>query len=309
MRILVVGGNGSLGRELIPALLAEGHQVTVLDKELGVVRTMAHPQLSCAEGAVENEAAGAKAIGGVDAIVHLAWSFSDEPRFLLEHDLRGHILLLEAARAQHVRNFVYASTAVVYGKPVRTPIHEDHPLRVLEARKPAYGIAKQFAEHLTLQAAMEQKFSGTVLRFWWAFGATIAGKYLRDMLNTAAQGKPIAVPARAGGSFLCQHDFNGAMMAALKEPSKGGRVFNLASAYVTWEEVAAMAVAATGGTGEVQVVPTEQWTGPAFLADAWELDTTRIREELGFSPENDSAEVRRTLAAAIEKTWENVRSS
>jgi nucleoside-diphosphate-sugar epimerase len=55
-----------------------------------------------------------------------------------------------------VRHFLYTSTAVVYGKPLRVPIDEEHPLRVLEARKPAYGIAKEFAEKLTLLAAKER---------------------------------------------------------------------------------------------------------------------------------------------------------
>ena len=309
MRILVVGGNGSLGRELIPFLLAEGHLIVVLDKELGVVRTIAHPQLSFVQGGVEEEAAVKEAMAGVETVIHLAWSFSDDPRFLLDHDLRGHVLLLEAARAQHVSHFIYTSTAVVYGKPLCNPINEDHPLRVLEARKPAYGIAKQFAEHLTMLAANEDGFSGTVLRFWWAFGTTIAGKHLRDMLKTAAQGHPIAVPAKAGGSFLCQEDFNRAVLAALKEPRQGGRVFNLASSYVTWEEVAGMATSATGASAGVQVIPAAEWKGAAFLADAWELDTSRIRDALGFSSVRNPAGVRDALAEAIAKTWENVRSS
>jgi len=57
MRILVSGGNGSVGCGLIPSLLAQGHRVVVLDKDLGVVRVIAHPQLSFVQGAVEDPAA------------------------------------------------------------------------------------------------------------------------------------------------------------------------------------------------------------------------------------------------------------
>ena len=53
----------------------------------------------------------------------------------------------------------------MYGKPIRVPIDEDHPLRVLEARKPAYGMAKEFAEKLTLLAARTEGPPATVLRF------------------------------------------------------------------------------------------------------------------------------------------------
>ncbi len=303
MRILVVGGNGSLGRELIPTLLREGHQVAVLDKELGMVRTLAHSQLFSFEGGVEDEPVIAEAVAGADAIVHLAWSFSDDPRHLLEHDLRGHVLLLEAARSQGVSHLIYASTAVVYGKPVRTPIDEDHPLRVLDARKPAYGMAKEFAEKLTLQAGVTHGFSGTVFRFWWAFGEAIGGKHLRDMLRSAAAGNPVSVPANAGGSFLTQEDFNRGVLAALKQPVKGGRVFNLASAYVSWEEVAKMAVEATGSAASVEVVPSAEWSGAAFLSDRWELDDRKVRARLGFSPSRDPSGVREALRQAIAHTW------
>src|SRR5512136_1703656 len=116
MRILVTGGNGSVGCGLIPSLLDRGHSVVVFDKELGVVRGIAHPQLALVSGGVEDASAVAEATRGIEAIVHLAWSFSDDPGYLLEHDLRGHLLLLAAAKQQGVRRFLYTSTAVVYGK-------------------------------------------------------------------------------------------------------------------------------------------------------------------------------------------------
>ena len=226
----------------------------------------------------------------------------------MEHDLRGHALLLGAARDQGVRHFIYTSTAVVYGKPVRTPIDEEHPLRVLEARKPAYGMAKEFAEKLTLLAARETALSATILRFWWAFGEEIGGRHLRDMLKTAAAGQPVRVPADCGGSFLSQEDFNQAVETILSMPATGGRVFNLASAYVTWEEVARMVVKVTGGTGAVEVVPREAWTGAAFLADRWELADRQIRTAVGFKPTRDTVEVREALGRAIAGTWERLRS-
>ncbi len=308
MRILVTGGNGSVGCGLIPSLLHRGHSVVVLDKELGVVRGMAHPQLAFVPGGVEDEPAVAQATRGVEAIIHLAWSFSDDPTYLLEHDLRGHLLLLAAAREQGVRQFIYTSTAVVYGKPVRAPIGEDDPLRVLAARKPAYGMAKEYAEKLILLAAQEGGPAATILRFWWAFGADIGGRHLRDMLKTATAGKPLPVPADCGGSFLSQDDLNLAVEKILSSPGSGGRVFNLASAYVTWEDVARMVVEVTGGRGGIEVVPREAWAGAAFLADRWELDDRRIRAQLGFTPCRDEAGVREALRKAIGATWARLQA-
>jgi UDP-glucose 4-epimerase len=309
MRILVTGGNGSVGQGLIPHLLDRGHQVIVLDKELGVARKIAHPQLSLVEGAVEDPAAVAEASRGAEVIIHLAWSFSDDPEFLFDHDLKGHLLLLQAAREQKARHFIYTSTAVVYGKPVHVPIGEDDPLQVLTARKPAYGVAKEFAEKLTFLAAQAGAMSATVLRFWWAFGDEIGGKHLRDMLKTAAADTPLQVPAECGGSFLTQGDFNGAVEAVLARAGSGGRAFNLASAYVTWEQVAQMVVRVAGSTAPIEVIPKGQWTGAAFLADRWELDDRRIRMALGYTPVRDEAGVREGLERAIARTWARVQSA
>ena len=294
---------------MIPALLAGGHQVVVLDKELGAVRAIAHPRLVLVSGAVEDQAAVAEATRGTEAIVHLAWSFSDDPIYLLEHDLRGHLFLLTAAREQGIKHFLYASTAVVYGKPLRTPIDEDHPLRVLAARKPAYGVAKEFAEKLLSLAAQGTGLSATVVRFWWAFGGEIGGKHLREMLRTAAEGRTLQVPADCGGSFLSQDDFNLAAATILSHPVSGGRVFNLASDYVSWEEVARMVVEVTGSAAKIEAIPAPEWTGAAFLADRWELDDRRIRNQLGFVPAREPAGVREALRRAIARTWERVQPS
>jgi UDP-glucose 4-epimerase len=289
---------------LIPAFLARGHQVVALDKELGALQAQPHPGLTLVPGVVEDRTAVEQAVRGAEAIIHLAWSFSDDPQVLLEQDLRGHLLLLDAAKAHGVRHFIYTSTAVVYGKPVRAPIDEEHPLRVLEARKPAYGMAKEFAEKLTLLAALTEKLPSTILRFWWAFGEEIGGRHLREMLRAAAAGKPLQVPADCGGSFLSMEDFIQAVDLTLLNPASFGKVFNLASLYVTWEEVARMAVEVTGSAVRVEVVPAPEWTGAAFLADRWELDDRRIRETLGFKPVRDPAGSREALRRAIARTWQ-----
>jgi len=95
----------------------------------------------------------------------------------------------------------------------------------------------------------------------------------------------------------------------LPRPAEGGRVFNLASAYVPWEEVARMILEATGSPAGVEVVPRAAWTGAPFLADRWELDDRRIREALGFKPGRDPAGVREGLRQAIRATWQKLSTA
>jgi UDP-glucose 4-epimerase len=306
MRILVTGGNGSIGRELVPALLTRGHEVVVLDREVKALDH--HPRLRLIQNSVEDAAAVAEATRDVEAIVHLAWSFADDPAYLLEHDLRGHLHLLEAARREKVRRFLYTSTAVVYGKPMRQPIDEDHPLLVLAARKPAYGIAKEFAEKLTFLVAETDGPPAAILRFWWAFGQEIGGRHLREMLRAAAAGEPLIIPVDCGGSFLALDDFIQIVDLLLGTDLRGGQVFNLASGYVTWKEIARLVLEVTGSAASTRIVPRSEWTGAAFLADRWELDDRRIRTELGFKPAREPAGLRLALRDAIAATWKSLRA-
>src|SRR3974377_744610 len=107
MRILVTGANGNVGQELVPALLARGHHVVALDKKLDTLRAVSHSDLELVLGALQDEGAVGRATLGAEAIIHLAWSFSDDPRVLMESDLRRHLLLLNAARAPGGRDFIY----------------------------------------------------------------------------------------------------------------------------------------------------------------------------------------------------------
>lgn len=307
MRILVTGGAGNIGVGLVPALLTAGHEVVVLDREPGALEPPSLPGLAVVRGAVEDRASAEEALRGAEAVLHLAWSFSEDPAVLLERDLRGHQLLLETARRAKVRHFLYASTAVVYGKPLRLPVDEDHPQLVLEARRPSYGLAKDFAEKLTLLADRTGGPPATIFRFWWAFGSTIGGRHLREMLRAAARGERLVVPAGCGGSFVSIEDLAQAVQLALENPAALGRVFNVASAYVGWDEVARLVADATGSRAGVEVVPLEGWRGPAFLAEAWRLDDGLIRARLGYRPRRDDAGLRDLLGQAIARTWEAER--
>ena len=308
MRVLVTGGSGSLGSELVPALAARGREVVVLDRQPGAAAASSGLGIAVVEGAVEDRTAVEKAVRGAEVVIHMAWSFAEDPATLLERDLRGHQVLLDACRAHAVRHFVYTSTAVVYGKPVHVPIREDDPLRALEARKPSYGVAKEFAEKLALLATLSGGPPATILRFWWAFGADIGGRHLRDMLRDAAAGKDLLVPGACGGSFLSIEDFIHAIELVMLRPESFGQVFNLSSAYVEWEEIARMAVEVTGSSARVVVVPSGEWKGAAFLADSWRLDDDRIRRVLGFEPRRDARQVRDMLKKAMGQTWKKVVS-
>jgi UDP-glucose 4-epimerase len=301
-KILVTGGAGSCGRYLTATLLGRGYEVRVIDKGIEPLRSIADKRLALFHAGLEDRNALKAAVDGVDAVLHLAWSFSEDPLVVLEQDLRGHIYLLEEMASRKVRHLIYASTAVVYGKPRYSPIDEEHPLRVEEARKPLYGIAKAAAEKLCLMYGKTKGPPATVVRFWWAYGDDIGGKHLREMLKTASAGDPLNVPGDSGGSFLHMADLAQGVERCLFNTEAYGRTFNFSTVYVSWEDVAKMVRDVTGSRSEVRCIPREEWTGAAFLSDPWELSDSAARESIGYRPMEASA-AKESLKKAIAACW------
>jgi UDP-glucose 4-epimerase len=304
-KILITGGAGSCGRVLTASFLGRGYEVRVIDKDVEPLRSVGDKGLTLFRAGLEDRDALKAAVDGVDAVLHFAWSFSEDPLEVLEKDLRGHIYLLEEMASRKVPHLIYASTAVVYGKPRYSPIDEEHPLRVEEARKPLYGIAKAAAEKLCLMYGKTKGPPATVVRFWWAYGDDIGGKHLREMLKTASEGDPLNVPGDSGGSFLHMADLAQGVDRCLFNPKAFGRTFNFSTVYVTWEEVAEMVRDVTGSRSGIRCIPREKWTGAAFLSDPWELSDTSARELLGYRP-MDAIEAKASLKGAISACWKGM---
>lgn len=298
MHFLVTGGAGSVGRDLTASLLGTGHRVRVLDK-VAAPAGVGDDRLEWVTGRVEDAGLVREAVEGVDTVVHLAWSFSDDPLVLVESDLKGHVLLLDACVAARVSRFLYASTAVVYGKPPGAALSEDAPCLVEDARKPYYAAAKLAAEQLARAYGKAKALPATVFRFWWSYGATIGGKHLRDLLARAERGEPLRVPERAGGSFLDHEDLADAVLRAAETPGSAGHVLNLATLYLEWKDVAEMIVGVAGSSSPVEVVPRSAWDGPEFLADPWNLSTAKAGRLLGFRSRFAPEAARRRLREAI----------
>ncbi len=299
MRILITGGAGSVGRHLTGFMLEHGHQVRVLDLDLQSLQGINHPRLELVAGSTGDASLVRKAAEGQEVIIHLAWSFADGLAETFEKDVLGLVRVLDAARAVGVKHVIYTSSAVVYGQPVEDPIAEEHPCLVMAARKPIYALSKLTTEQICQVYAAQYGFPVSVIRFWWAYGKEIGGSNLRKMMASALKGGEIAVPAGAGGSFLHLEDLSRSVASLMLNPGARGEIYNLATAYVSWEEIAQMITGVTGTGARVRVIPAEQWDGPAFLAGCWRLDTRKAEKQWGYRSVYTQEHARELLRQAI----------
>ncbi len=152
MRILITGGSGFLGINLVRHLLAkQAGEIVVLD-----VADFDYPergQVSFIRGDIRDEATVRRAMDGCGWVVHTAAALPLYPRDeILSIEVEGTRCLLQAAQAAQVQRFVHISSTAVYGIPDHHPLVEDDKL---EGVGP-YGEAKILAE----QACRESRRQG-----------------------------------------------------------------------------------------------------------------------------------------------------
>jgi len=259
------------------------------------------------QGSLIDRALVRKIVQGMEVIINLAWSFADEPHTIFEEDIKGHLHLLEAASSSGVKHFIYTSTATVYGRAVLHPVEETHPCLIGDARKPLYALGKYTAEELCRLYNKERGLPVTIFRFWWAFGENIGGRHLRDLVKKSLKHQPLEMVPGAGGVFVTMADLGSAMISAITKPAPSGQVYNVGSLLLTWEEIGRMIVDLTHSKSSIQLLPSDQWKGPAFLNEVWDLSWEKAERDLGFKPGHSNEEIRSQFFKALQKCIDQVK--
>jgi len=134
-KILITGGAGYVGSVLTPYLLDKGHHVTVIDLMIygkDVLKT--HPNLRIIEGDIRDLNLLKKILPGHEIVIHLA-CISNDPSFELNPKLGKSINLdaftplVEIAKKNSIKRFIYASTSSVYGIKEEKDVHEKMSLK------------------------------------------------------------------------------------------------------------------------------------------------------------------------------------
>lgn len=299
MKVLIVGGAGDVGKYLIRDLSSQGHEVVALDRATKTEEmeslSITYFQGSLTDGSLVNEA-----IQGTDVVINLAWSFADEPQVIFGEDIEGHIHLLEAVSQSGIKSFIYTSTATVYGHAVLHPVTETHPCLIGEARKPLYALGKYTAEELCRYYHKERRLPVTIFRFWWAFGENIGGRHLRDLIRKSLNHQPLEMVRGAGGTFVTMTDLGRAITSAIARSTASGQIYNLGSLFLTWEEIGSMIVDLTHSNSVIRLIPSDQWKGPAFLNEVWDLNWDKAKQELGYEPEQSTERIRSLFVEALQ---------
>lgn len=325
MRVLITGGAGYIGSHTLLELMAQGHEVCVLDNYSNATPEVLTRVRGLSNGLVHDyvgDVRDAKKLDQVmqdfqpEAVVHFAGlkavgESTEKPLQYYDVNVRGTLTLLHAMERAGCKKLVFSSSATVYGEPVYLPYDEAHPTKPMSV----YGRSKLMAEQILTDWTQASPGSTAVLlRYFNPVGAHVSaqiGEDPKDIPNNlmpfiaqVAIGKRDALqifgddydtPDGTGlRDYIHVVDLARAHVAAITyaEGATGARPFNIGTgqSYSVRDMIAAFE-RASGKTIATKLAPRREGDVAAMQADA-----SRAHDELGWSATHD-------LDAMTASTW------
>ena len=179
MKIFVTGGAGYIGSHVVFELCDAGHKVTIYDDmSLGREENIdGRAKFILGSTLDKQKLAAALYSDKFDAVIHLAaWKAAGEsmekPQKYAENNIFGSMNLLNAVSNAGIKNFVFSSTAAVYGFPRYLPIDEKHPINPANY----YGYTKVFVEDNLNWYSQLKGLNYVALRYFNAAGYDVNGR-------------------------------------------------------------------------------------------------------------------------------------
>jgi nucleoside-diphosphate-sugar epimerase len=298
--VLVTGGAGFIGANLVRGLIAEGARVSVLIRpttDLGRLQEVrSQIILYSVDGWGEGGLEDALSRTSPDIVFHLAFP-SGHPtdahgrRRMLEDGVLATASLLEAVCRAGISRLVHFGSSMEYG-PRRRAISETEALKPVSFR----GAAKAACSLLCDQYGREHRVPVVILRPFHVYGYfEPPSRLIPAALLSAMLGSPFPIPEREfRRDFVFVEDIVEATVRACHASLPHGTVINLGSGRgLGIKSVIELVRSVTGR--EIRTVlgayPARPWD-----TDRWAADTSLAGKHLAWSP-------RHTLRAGIEKTW------
>ncbi len=305
---LVTGGAGFIGSNLCEAILSMGYRVRCLDdlsigRQSNIDMFLDNPRYEFVKGDIKDLDTCMAACEGVDYVLHqAAWGSVprsiEMPLYYSLNNIQGTLNMLEAARQNGVKKFVYASSSSVYGDEEHLPKHEGQEGNLLSP----YAVTKRCDEEWAKQYTMHYGLDTYGMRYFNVFGrrqdpngayAAVLPKFIKQLLDD--EQPTINGDGRQSRDFTYIDNVIEANLKACLAPHEAaGQAFNIA--YGGREYLIDIYHILAKALGKEHIQPK---FGPDRKGDIKHsnADISKARELLGYSPEFD---FERGLNEAIE---------
>jgi UDP-glucose 4-epimerase len=301
-KVLVTGGAGFIGSNLVRVLLERGDEVRVLDNfSTGNRANLDGLDLEVVEGELRSYERVHNAVRGTEVVYHLG-ALGSVPRSVQDPltssavNVEGTLNVLLAARDEGVRRVVYSSSSSVYGSRGALPASENAAPDPLSP----YGVAKLAAERYCISfSRVYESFESVVVRYFNVFGPrqSPSSQYAGVVplfITAIAEGRPVKIEGdgEQRRDFTYVENVVDGTLRAGDTPEVSGMIFNLAaSSPASVNELA-------DTIGRILGKPVERLAAPpraGDIRDSW-ADVSAARERLGYEPTVEFEEgLRRTI--------------
>ncbi len=298
MKAIVTGAAGFIGSHLCERLLKDGWAVVGVDnfdnfydpqvKRSNIKDCLHNKQFKLVEADIRDSAAMNKVAGeGADVIIHLAAKAGvrpsiAQPALYADVNINGTVTLLEAAKKNNIKKFVFASSSSAYGNNKKVPFSEDDnvdfPISPYAATKKAGELICHTYYHLA-------GISMTCLRFFTVYGPRQRPDLaIHKFARLIEDGKPI--PVYGDGSmmrdFTYIDDIIDGIVAGIKKCA-GYNIYNLGeSRPITVNNLIGEIEKALGKKAVIERLPLQPGDVERTFADV-----TKARRDLGYNPNTE----------------------
>ena len=287
MKVLVTGGAGFIGSHVVDALIQHGYQVVVVDnlatgrlEQVNAGATFYQMDIGSAELERVFEKERPELVDHQAAQTVIQKSMQD-PVFDARQNVLGSLNLLLQCLRFGVKRIVYASSAGVYGEPIRLPVDEKHP--VVPASY--YGISKHTVEHYLHLSHLQSSLSYAVLRYANVYGsrqspkgeAGVVAIFTRQML----QGERPTIFGKGDKTrdYIYVADVVAANLLAMGKSING--LFNIGTGLETSDqEMFDLLAGLTGYKDNPQYAPVRKGEIHKIC-----LDSGKAQKEIGWQPQ------------------------
>ncbi len=317
MKILVTGGAGYIGSHMVKVLLEHGHEVVVADSLEKGFHDALDPRATFYQGNLLEKSFVSQIFSEhkFDGVIHFAAYIAvgesmQHPNKYFENNIDGALNVLEAMKKKNINNFIFSSTAAVYGNPTKLPIDEDHP----KNPESPYGESKLMVEKILQWYHRMYDLNFVVLRYFNASGAstdTSIGErhdpethIIPNVILAALEDRTFKLfgdtyntpDGTCVRDYIHVLDLCEAHMLSLEKlwKSGGAAYYNVGTGSgFSNKEIVEMVKKVSGKDIPTEIVEKRPGDPDQLIADA-----TKIKSELGFSPKYSD------LETIVKTAWE-----
>jgi UDP-glucose 4-epimerase len=317
MRVFITGGAGFIGSHLCDALIAQGHQVAILDNmSTGSAANIAHikDQIEIHQGDIRDAALVEKLMAPADLFLHMAAALGvntilENPIESVSINFTGSEVVLNAATKLNKR-IIIASTSEVYGKNPKQPLNEtdDRVVGAPQKIRWTYSDAKALEEAIAHALFLTKQLKVTTVRLFNTVGPRQTGRYgmvLPRFVQSALKNEPISIYGDGTQSRVFCHvqDAVKAILTLATTDSAIGEVYNIGgTGETTIKELAEKIIERTKSTSTITYTPYDQ-AYPTGFEDMQRRvpDISKINKSIGWAPANTLDNIIDDVATEMKK--------